>query len=210
MLRAGLLVFAASSLLWINQARACKCAEPASTLDALHAAAAVFEGQVTGLSSPDPDEVVVELNVVRTWKDANSEHITLRTHRESAACGYPFELNTSYLIFADEAPRDSTDTGLSVAHCSRTKPILEADDDLLVLGLGVVPVAPHKQDLPPGTEPQAARALTAQRDKPAAGGCASCSAGAGAGANTLDAVPALLVGLLARRRGERRGRAPAA
>jgi len=189
MLRVGALgLFIALTLLWVPPASACKCAEPPGASDALKAAAAVFEGRVTKLTPLNELELLVELDVVRTWKDAGSEQITLRTRKDSAACGYPFVVDESFLVYATETP-----AGLQALHCGRTKSMTEADADIAELGMGVVPVAPHKHDLPPGAEPPTQ--VAAQARKPAAGGCASCSSVGHRRHTGLD-VPAVLLLLL--------------
>src|SRR5690606_22193376 len=57
------------------------------------------------------------------------------TNSSSAACGYTFEKNTSYLVYARES-----EGRLHVSLCSRTRPMAEAADDLVVLGAGATPV----------------------------------------------------------------------
>jgi hypothetical protein len=148
----------------------------------LHAAAAVFEARVTKLMPLGTTDLVVELSVVRTWKDAATEHILLRTRQDGAACGFEFVPNESYLVYADEGPAEANLPGLQVLSCGRTKLVTDAEADLAELGMGVVPVSARGGDLPPGTEPSGTQkptpedgASASQRTKPAAGGCASCS-----------------------------------
>jgi hypothetical protein len=177
----ALLVVFATILLWAPPAHACKCAEPASVSDAKDSAAAVFEGRVTKLTPIGSNDLVVELNVVRTWKDADVEHILLRTRQDTEACGFPFAVDQSYLVYANEAASGATMPGLEVLQCGRTQQIERAEADMAVLGMGVVPVSARKNDLPPGAEASEGTAtaeppsISAQRSKPAAGGCASCS-----------------------------------
>jgi hypothetical protein len=156
------------------RALACKCAPPAAVADALHEAAAVFEGRVTKLTPLNSLELVVELSVTRSWKGAENEHILLRTRQDEAACGIPFAVDDGYLVYADSSPDGGPLPGLVALRCGRTKPTSEADEDLAALGVGVVPVSGSKGDLPPG--PAARAASPAGREKPAAGGCASCDA----------------------------------
>jgi hypothetical protein len=185
MFRASAVLLAcALSLSSPARAQACKCAPESPVGDALRSAAAVFEGRVSKLTPLGSTDLVVELSVVRSWKDADTEHILLRTRQDEAACGFPFVPDQSYLIYADadEAPNDASLPGLEVLRCGRTKLITDADADLAVLGMGSVPVAAREGDLPSEGEVGAAHPDTAtnpimaQEGKPAAGGCASCSA----------------------------------
>ena len=165
--------------LWTPAAHACKCAQPASASAEAASAAAVFEAQVAKITAADPQTLLVELKVSRAWKGVNAEQVTVRTPAESPACGYPFQLGQSYLVYAQ-----SGSEALSVHHCSRTRAIEDAKQDIIELGLGSVPVTPHVEaevQAQDGTQatnkPAEANAVTAQQERPAAGGCASCSAG---------------------------------
>jgi hypothetical protein len=152
--------------LWAPPAHACKCAEPEAAVAAAASAAAVFEGQVSRISAADAD-VMVELKVARAWKGVTAEQVSVRTRAESAACGYPFQAGQSYLVYAQ-----ADGSGLQVHHCGRTRPIEEAREDIVALGMGTVPVATQ---VPEETKHEPVNAVTAQQERPAAGGCASCS-----------------------------------
>jgi hypothetical protein len=137
----------------------------------------VFEGRVSKLTPLGESDLVVELSVVRSWKAANTEHILLRTRQDSAACGFPFAPNESYLIYADAAPNDASLPGLEVLHCGRTKPMSEADADIAELGMGVVPVSARKDDVVAGDDTANTNtAIAEQQAKPAGAGCSRCSA----------------------------------
>ena len=180
---AAVVVFTAAFLLsGAARARACKCAEPPPASEAANNAAAVFEGRVTEIKPVGSDDLVVALALVRTWKGAkNLEHVLVRTRKESAACGFPFAQDESYLVYADAVPKQDELPELSVLHCGRTRAIADADDDLAELGMGAVPVSPGTSELaqttppaPPPQKPVPEGVLGAQQSKPAAGGCASC------------------------------------
>jgi hypothetical protein len=217
MLRACALVVVGLTALWSPQrVQACKCAPPLAVSDALHAAAAVFEGRVTKLTPLGTTDLVVELSVVRTWKDADTEHILLRTRQDGAACGFEFVPNESYLVYADEGPTEANLPGLQVLRCGRSKLVTEAEAELAELGMGVVPVSARGGDLPPGVEPNGPQKPTpddgvtsSQRSKPAAGGCASCSSLGRAPSDAIGLVWALAVSavwsVLRRRRATRVG-----
>ncbi|HEY2734294.1 MAG TPA: hypothetical protein VGI70_09935 [Polyangiales bacterium] len=201
---AVLLAFALASIA-PSHAHACKCAPQPSIAAALQHAAAVFEGRVSKLTPLGSNDLVVELSVVRTWKDANSEHILLRTHQDEAACGFSFAPNESYLIYADEAPNDASLPGLEVMRCGRTKLITQADADLAELGIGSVPVSPRRDDAPTTDSARPPSAIATAQSKPAAGGCASCSA-IGRPARASSALGLVLFGLVRICRRQRRRR----
>jgi len=165
--------------LWTPAAHACKCAPPDDATSAAASAAAVFEGQVTGINTADPQTLVVELKVAQAWKGVSSEQVSVRTPSESAACGYPFQVSESYLVYASTG-----EGGLRVLHCSRTRPLAEAKEDIAALGMASVPTAAHvpqEVEAQDNLKPGQANAVTAQQERPAAGGCASCSVGGAAG-----------------------------
>lgn len=145
-------------------AAACSCVQVSPEL-ALREHAAVFEGRVRSVE-PTADGLRVTLEVVQQWKGIESEEAVVFTASNSAACGVAFEAETSWLVYADRRA-DGWQTGL----CSRTRRIEDAEDDLMALGAGVVPVeiGPDDEVEPP-------------RQAPAAqAGCASCAVGAPTG-----------------------------
>jgi hypothetical protein len=115
---------------------ACRCKPPPPPKEALKNAAAVFAGKVSAKKAGG--EVVVTFDVSKAWKGVDAKTITVRTPRDSAACGFTFEMEKSYLIYAH---RDSegAEAKLSTNICTRTKLLSEAKDDLIELGEGKVP-----------------------------------------------------------------------
>lgn len=176
-----------------SAAHACKCMFP-EVAPAREGATAVFEGRVTAMVDEPVDGDVsigkkrVTLALVRTWKGLeNKESVVVSTSASSASCGYMFEPNTSYLVYAD-----GTESALEVSGCSRTRLMSDAADDLAVLGAGITPV--DVKNTPATTPPVPATA-------PKSGGCGSMSGSASAGASLLF-FPAtgLLLGARRRRR----------
>jgi hypothetical protein len=175
-------------------ADACKCMFPEAG-PAREAAAAVFEGRVTAVEDvPVQGEVGtgtkrVTLALVRTWKGLeNKESVIVSTSASSASCGYMFEPNTSYLVYAS-----GSEANLEVSGCSRTRAMADASDDLAVLGAGITPVDVKAQPAPPA----------APTTSPKTGGCGSVSSSARASASlVLLPVTGLVLG--ARRRKQRR------
>jgi MYXO-CTERM domain-containing protein len=135
------LALALTTLALGSPALACKCA-PHSVAEGLADAAAVFEGRVVSVDdiSEGADPVVtkkrVTLSIVRVWKDLEDvETVTVTTNSESAACGFHFERDKSYLVYASRS-----DDSYTVSSCTRTRPIADAGEDFSQLGGGVTPV----------------------------------------------------------------------
>jgi len=196
------------ALTWAPPVHACKCS-PAPSVDAARrGAAAVFEGQVAHVTPVGTGDLVVALNVVRAWKNADSEQLLLRTRADAAACGVHFEVGETYLVYARAAEKDAELPGLEVSRCDRTRPIAEAVDDLEELGMGVAPVSATTKDLAEDHDP--ASAVDTQQKKPAAGGCASCALGGEAHPGVLELAGGIALVLWLRRHRPRRHRRPSA
>ncbi|MGE0788571.1 MAG: hypothetical protein AB7S26_23065 [Sandaracinaceae bacterium] len=148
-----------ASLLASRPASACSCMAAPPAREALEAADAVFEGRVVSIEDEGPMRAVT-FEVVQYWKGADQERIVVRTGASSAACGIAFEVDTSWLIYAEQRP-DGLGTGL----CSRTRRIEEAENDLAVLEAGVVPVEITEADEVEGPAPV----------EPSRAGCGSCA-----------------------------------
>jgi hypothetical protein len=202
-----------------SPAQACKCMFPPVEA-AREDATAVFEGRVLSIedvatgNEPSLGEKAITLAVVRSWKGLErDERIVLYTNAQSAACGYSFAKDTSYLVYA----RSAEDQKLHVSSCSRTKPLADAGEDLTFLGAGSTPVHVENKAATPatptdGTAAPSATTPTAVSTQPAVPaaqpaqkkGC-SVSEGRDPGAASasawLLALPLLV--LVARRRGTR-------
>jgi hypothetical protein len=152
------LVIALVFLCWPAEVFACMCVEvpPANAL-AEHDA--VFEGRVISVERRD-GQLIAELEVVQHWKGMERERASVRTAESSAACGVSFEVDTSWLIYADREG-DVLSTGI----CSRTRRIEDAEEDIAALGAAVVPI-----EIGPDDE------VEEPDEPPARGGCGSCSA----------------------------------
>ena len=129
----------------------------------------------------------VTLALVRTWKGLeNKESVIVSTSDSSASCGYTFEPNTSYLVYAS-----GSETALEVSGCSRTRAMTDASEDLAILGAGITPVEVNPAPAPE-TKPPA----------PKTGGCGSVKGAAQASAS-LMLLPVTGLALRARRRRQR-------
>jgi len=183
----------AALLLAPSPSFACKCAPPPAPAEALQQATAVFEGQVSQID-PVGDAIEVTLRVVRGWKGIEAETARVRTRRDTAACGIPFESGKSYVVYATQSAAEGSAISLEALRCGRTRLAEEAEEDFNTLGLGVVPVAARvpgenpTAETPPASAPADASAAPPKPAAPAAGGCAGCTAG---GASASSEPPAL-------------------
>ncbi len=169
-----------------SRASACSCIEmPFET--AHDQAAAIFEGRVTSMQEID-GTIHVRFDVTQTWRLAEHEHVEVVTASDGAACGYAFEVNRHYLVYASAVEGDA----YRVSLCSRTQPMESADDDRALLGSGVVPV--DITDPAPESEP------AAQAPPPTHAGCASCSTAPARSSLTTLVALALSLATAARRR----------
>jgi len=117
---------------------ACSCIMPEPPQESLENSAAVFSGSVTSVTERG-NEKSINLTTDTFWKGEAVSDVTLSTPRDSAGCGFNFEIGKTYLIYAHE----NEDGSLGTTLCSRTHEIVGTDDeDIAVLGAGTpVPVA---------------------------------------------------------------------
>ncbi|KGX85927.1 hypothetical protein [Pontibacillus marinus] len=120
-----------------NTSYACSCAEPGTPKEELEKSDAIFSGKVINMhdakkndsikSSGDPIAVLLEVD--RSWKGVDETQVIVYTARASATCGYEFNLNEEYLVYAREVKGE-----LKVSYCSRTENLLQASEDVIALG----------------------------------------------------------------------------
>ena len=202
------LVFAAclAALAPTSVAEACSCMRQ-SPEEAAAAADAIFEARILEVNPPPAGDqsspIRVRVRVSTQWKGIESEELVLHTAPNSARCGYNFEQDQVYLIYAQLD--EETGTPL-VSLCSRTQLADQADEDRAHLGPGTTPVDPTVEDpgapeldddvddaveaaQPPETATPAESDPGASTNGHASsGGCASCRVGASRG----GALPLLL------------------
>jgi len=106
--------------------------------DARDDSKAVFSGTVLGIDRvPNRLSVTVKFKVERTWKGSLPEEMTIFTGQGGGDCGFPFEVGTTYLVYAYG---DSVAT-LSTSICRRTTVLAAATEDLKILALSTCPTA---------------------------------------------------------------------
>ncbi|MGG1663007.1 hypothetical protein [Brevibacillus sp. NRS-1366] len=142
-------VFVAFSFLFHPlPASACSCAPPPDPQTAKDQAAAVFTGKVIQVSErsdwrkwipfgnrPSRDGFDVVLEVQSAWKGVDHTRVLITTSGFGGSCGVPFQIGTEHLIYAYYWESDELETNI----CTRTTPLINASEDLQVLGPGSVP-----------------------------------------------------------------------
>ena len=79
--------------------------------------AAIFSGEVIEIKESPTNKysVLIKLKVDKSWKGESQAEITIITAKDSAMCGYNFEVGKKYLVYAN-GKKDE----LSAYNCSRT------------------------------------------------------------------------------------------
>lgn len=107
-------------------AYACSCVRPPAPSQALANATVVFSGQVTNI-----EQVKGRLNVTfrinQQWKGEPAQSLVIQTSVTTAMCGYPFEAQETYLVYANYRQGR-----LQTNQCSRTRLLSQAGEDLSV------------------------------------------------------------------------------
>lgn len=124
---------------------ACSCVQPGTPSTELNQSDAVFSGTVTDIRSTGQYSVAVRFDVTEVWAGPVTPTITVSTADNSAACGYPFEEDEQYLVYAT----GSAGTQYGVSLCSRTTQLSRAEADLAALGDGTRPAAPSPSPMSP-------------------------------------------------------------
>lgn len=115
--------FAAFMFVAPGSAMACSCMVTDAPLEeqietAYKDASAVFSGEVISVtdSADDSYSYAVKIKVAKSWKGGKAKEITVTTGKDSAMCGFNFEVGKSYLVYAHgEAEKLSTNI------CSRSR-----------------------------------------------------------------------------------------
>ena len=118
----------------------CSCAANPPPEVALKAADLVFTGVVKDISvsSEDDYSLFVEMHAFHKWKGDLNTEIIVETASSSSRCGFPFEKNQGYLVYASFVGESIRTSG-----CSRTTHLDYAKKDLLELGVAD-PIEGHR------------------------------------------------------------------
>lgn len=114
----------------------CSCMQPLSPDEELPNYEAVFSGMVTQIQnlseSQERGPILFTFDVDNVWKGDKKETITIKTAQSSASCGFNFEENQKYIVYANQYEDDY----LEVSLCSRTGLLSNAIEDIQELGDG--------------------------------------------------------------------------
>ncbi|NIR47641.1 T9SS type A sorting domain-containing protein [candidate division KSB1 bacterium] len=125
-------------------AHTCTCGGPIPPKLELKLKDAVFVG---GVLSVDLDTIEfgrrihrVQFLVDRYWKGVSDDTITVSTNTNEGSCGFPFEPDSTYLVYAYTIEDTSSDLHgqLFTSICTRTRLLSKASEDLSELGPPVV------------------------------------------------------------------------
>lgn len=144
MLFGGLLGFMVTIVLSPQETYACSCMVDEFFEDSYAQADAVFVGTVTSFENKSADGVEnrdVRFNVTKVFKGSTDPDQTLETPNNSAACGYEFTENESYLVFAHRWGEETVGP-LTVSLCSRTELESTADTEIAALEDITTPILP--------------------------------------------------------------------
>ena len=120
-IRKVIIVFSIFDLLY-----PCSCEEPPSPEEAFEDADVVFSGLVTNIVLDDSGYYYeVTFQVIDVWKGEGLEEITVLTETYSDTCGYNFQINHEYLVYAY-----NYDWGIYTNICTRTNLLEYATEDL--------------------------------------------------------------------------------
>ena len=123
-----------------ERAHACSCVPSPPPLEALDGADAVFTGTVVSIGSWSVSDdgfietLAVELDVHRVWKGPTTSTTFVYLHQRSSCMYRGFVPAEDFLVYAH-----THEETLVVSHCSRTKPLERAEEDLRELGAGHAP-----------------------------------------------------------------------
>ena len=111
--------------LLIGFAYPCSCLEPAPPEEAYEAADAVFSGQVTNIVEDGSGYYYeVSIQTIDVWKGEILDEIIVLTETYSDACGYNFQINNEYLVYAY-----IYGNGIYTNICTRTNLLEYASED---------------------------------------------------------------------------------
>lgn len=119
----------------VASALACSCMIQWTPTELYDESDLVFAGRIQSIT-PHANgydvQVVVQTHAV--WKGLVQSSYTLVTPAEESMCGYPFEVDQEYFIYAEDSGDGSYYTHL----CGRNRPMMYADEDMAELGAPLV------------------------------------------------------------------------
>jgi hypothetical protein len=126
-----------------HRAAACSCPPPPPPKQAMEFAVAVFSGKVTDIERPKEGSLRVSFEVDRAWKGKVGKTIVIETPPDDGICGYRFEKDKSYVVYAVEHAETKA---VYTTVCQRTRKVEDAKDDFRDLGEGKKPAEEKKPE----------------------------------------------------------------
>lgn len=122
-----LLILATILFALVTETQPCSCL-PSSLEEDVKRAALIFTGVVKDIKEIEPQSLRITLDLITVWKGPRTRRkkIRVRTGANSAMCGFNFELNRNYLVYAYSDFEDN----FAVSICGRTNLLEFADGDL--------------------------------------------------------------------------------
>ena len=112
--------------LLIGFAFPCSCLEPPPPEEAYEEADVVLSGKVINIDLDDSGYYFeVSIQTIDVWKGDVLDEIIILTETSSDACGFNFQINNEYLIYAY-----SYNSGIYTNICTRTNLLEFTDEDL--------------------------------------------------------------------------------
>jgi hypothetical protein len=122
---------------------ACSCAQPQSVEAEISRSTEVFAGRVLEVKEQknlDGSMTKAALfEVSQIWKGGSESQIIIHTGSGGGDCGVQFEEGEEYLVYAYPSTMYGDKELLITIICDRTKVLVQAQEDLAVLGEGKVP-----------------------------------------------------------------------
>lgn len=125
-----------SVLLTPTNAYACSCMAPGSPAEEYPHFDAVFSGRVISVVQETPadsfERNVVTIEIDESWKGTDGDEATIYTATSGATCGYYFEAEQSYLVYANAYDNSNPDD-IWTNICTRTGLLEGEGEDLIYL-----------------------------------------------------------------------------
>jgi len=125
----------------------CSCLGKKDVINEYNSSDAVFSGTVTEVLSDSINQIQrIDLDIIESWKGIDTSNIRISTPFTNS-CGYSFEENKSYLVYAVKTTPDSLADTLWTGSCMRTAELFDATEDLEILGSGILGI--NREDVMP-------------------------------------------------------------
>jgi hypothetical protein len=138
------------TLLVPGQAAACSCLFEASPSATINKAPVIFSGKVSTIVADNPQDKLssktVYLSTIQTWKGQDMATNIVHTDDAAVGCGFPFQENQEYLVFATQNAGK-----LETSVCSGTQALALAESHLSVLQ-ATFPNSSPRPTTPPNSE----------------------------------------------------------